>query len=101
VLIDTPGLIEGVNPLSGDSSDQSSPRQRAVRRAAREAYELVLAKCKQKEYILLCVDDTNDWKLGARAASHRRDRAASDGRRPRRGAQAPSRASSAWRQTRR
>lgn len=58
VLIDTPGLISAVF-----QSDDDGVQHRAWRRAATEAYELALAKARHRDYILLCVEDTNDWKV--------------------------------------
>ena len=56
ILIDTPGMI---HPPKGS---QLTPQQRVLARAAREAEELVLSKIKCEDYIILCVEDTTDWK---------------------------------------
>ena len=41
---------------------QLTPQQRALQQAAREAEALVLSKIKCQDYIILCVEDTTDWK---------------------------------------
>eukprot|EP00981_Chlorochromonas_danica_P005799 scaffold1190_cov187-Ochromonas_danica.AAC.31 len=56
IVIDTPGMI---HPPKGK---QLSPQQRALQQAAKEAEALVLAKIKCPDYIILCVEDTTDWK---------------------------------------
>ncbi len=56
LLIDTPGLIQ---PPKGK---QLSTQQRALAQASREVEQLVLSKMRTKEYIVLCVEDTNDWR---------------------------------------
>ena len=39
-----------------------TPQQRALAQAAKEAETLVLNKIKCEDYIILCVEDTTDWK---------------------------------------
>ena len=41
---------------------QLTPQQKALAQAAREAEALVLAKMRCQDYIILCVEDTTDWK---------------------------------------
>ena len=56
IVIDTPGMI---HPPKGR---QLTPQQRALAIAAREAENLVLSKIRCQDYIILCVEDTTDWK---------------------------------------
>lgn len=56
IVIDTPGMIQ---PPKGR---QLTAQQRAIAQAAREAEALVLDKIKCEDYIILCVEDTVDWK---------------------------------------
>ena len=56
IVIDTPGML---HPPKGRSL---TPQQRALAQAAREAEGLVLSKMKCQDYIILCVEDTTDWK---------------------------------------
>lgn len=56
IVIDTPGML---HPPKGK---QLTAQQRALAQAAREAEDLVLAKIKCEDYIILCVEDTTDWK---------------------------------------
>ena len=56
IVIDTPGMI---HPPKGK---QLTPQQRALAMAAREAEDLVMNKISCKDYIILCVEDTTDWK---------------------------------------
>lgn len=56
IVIDTPGMI---HPPKGR---QLTPQQRALAHAAREAEALVLSKIRVQDYIILCVEDTTDWK---------------------------------------
>lgn len=56
IVIDTPGMI---HPPKGR---QLTAQQRALQQASREAEALVLAKIKCPDYIILCVEDTTDWK---------------------------------------
>ncbi len=56
IVIDTPGML---HPPKGK---QLTPQQRALQQAAREAEALVLSKIKCQDYIILCVEDTTDWK---------------------------------------
>lgn len=56
IVIDTPGMLhppKGVN---------LTPQQRALAHAAKEAETLILSKLKCQDYIILCVEDTTDWK---------------------------------------
>jgi uncharacterized membrane protein YgcG len=56
IVIDTPGMI---HPPKGR---HLTPQQRALAQAAREAEALVLSKIRCQDYIILCVEDTTDWK---------------------------------------
>lgn len=56
IVIDTPGML---HPPKGK---QLTAQQRALAQAAREAEDLVLSKIKCEDYIILCVEDTTDWK---------------------------------------
>ena len=56
IVIDTPGMI---HPPKGR---QLTPQQRALVQASREAEALVLSKIRCQDYIILCVEDTTDWK---------------------------------------
>ena len=69
VMVDTPGLISaGASHGSGDDRRRPGDRpsrnshERAHAQAAREAENLVLTKMKSPEYIILCIEDTTDWK---------------------------------------
>ena len=56
IVIDTPGML---HPPKGKAL---TPQQRALAQAAREAENLVLQKIRCQDYIILCVEDTTDWK---------------------------------------
>ena len=56
IVIDTPGML---HPPKGR---QLTPQQRALAQASREAEALVLSKIRCQDYIILCVEDTTDWK---------------------------------------
>lgn len=56
IVIDTPGML---HPPKGR---QLTPQQRAFAQASREAESLVLNKIRCQDYIILCVEDTTDWK---------------------------------------
>lgn len=56
IVIDTPGMI---HPPKGR---KLTPQQRALAMASREAENLVLSKIRCQDYIILCVEDTTDWK---------------------------------------
>jgi GTPase SAR1 family protein len=56
IVIDTPGM------LHSPKGRNLNPQQRALAQAAREAEGLVLSKMRCKDYIILCVEDTTDWK---------------------------------------
>jgi GTPase SAR1 family protein len=56
ILIDTPGMIHA------PKGKHLTPQQRVLARASREAEELILSKIKCEDYIILCVEDTTDWK---------------------------------------
>jgi hypothetical protein len=56
IVIDTPGML---HPPKGK---QLTPQQRALAQASREAESLVLNKIRCQDYIILCVEDTTDWK---------------------------------------
>ena len=68
IVIDTPGLIQA--PFAAGEGGRASmrglsPQQRALAQAAREVQELVLEKMRRPEYVILCVEDSADWKHGA------------------------------------
>ena len=65
ILIDTPGLIAAPKVPRGRNSGAVSIEQRALLKSAREAERLVVNKMKCQDYIILCVEDTMDWKHGA------------------------------------
>jgi len=67
VLVDTPGLVGDVTAADEADDNRDSPARRGLKLQAREAYELALAKAKQRQAILLCVDDHNDWGLASAA----------------------------------
>ena len=56
IVIDTPGML---HPPKGR---HLTPQQRALAQAEKEAELLVLNKIKCEDYIILCVEDTTDWK---------------------------------------
>ncbi|CAN0180801.1 unnamed protein product, partial [Ectocarpus fasciculatus] len=56
ILIDTPGLIHA------PSGNNLNAEQRAVAAAAKEAENLVIQKMRCQDYVILCVEDTTDWK---------------------------------------
>lgn len=62
ILIDTPGLISA--PRVRKEGSGANPQQRALLAAAREAERLVVSKMRCPDYIILCVEDTMDWKHG-------------------------------------
>jgi GTPase SAR1 family protein len=61
ILIDTPGLISAPK-VRGQATNM---QQRALLASAREAERLVVQKMRCPDYIILCVEDTSDWKHGA------------------------------------
>jgi len=68
ILIDTPGLISAPKiprGRNGATSGAVNMQQRALLKSAREAERLVVNKMKCQDYIILCVEDTMDWKHGA------------------------------------
>lgn len=67
ILIDTPGLISAPKIPRGrnGATGAVSMQQRALLKSAREAERLVVNKMKCPDYIILCVEDTMDWKHGA------------------------------------
>ena len=65
ILIDTPGLISAPKiPKGRSASEVALNQQRALQASAREAERLVIEKMKCEDYIILCVEDTFDWKHG-------------------------------------
>ncbi|CAM9746455.1 unnamed protein product [Ascophyllum nodosum] len=56
ILIDTPGLIHA------PSGRNLNAEQRSLTTAAREAENLVVQKMRCQDYVILCVEDTTDWK---------------------------------------
>lgn len=65
ILIDTPGLIAAPSVVGVDESSSSRSQQLALEQAAKEAERLVIEKLQCPDYIILCVEDTSDWKHGA------------------------------------
>jgi len=74
ILIDTPGLISAPRMSSaagavknggGGTARMMNTEQRALIASAREAERLVVNKMRCEDYIILCVEDTCDWKHGA------------------------------------
>mmetsp|Transcript_99 Transcript_99/g.131 ORF Transcript_99/g.131 Transcript_99/m.131 type:complete len:1001 (+) Transcript_99:67-3069(+) len=66
ILIDTPGLIAAPKiPRDSITSGAVSMQHRALLKSAKEAERLVVNKMKCQDYIILCVEDTMDWKHGA------------------------------------
>ena len=65
ILIDTPGLISAPRVPKGRTSQTTAlAQQRALQASAKEAERLVVEKMRCEDYIILCVEDTNDWKHG-------------------------------------
>jgi len=66
ILIDTPGLIAAPRvPKGRNGAGAPNMQQRALQKSAREAERLVVEKMRCQDYIILCVEDTMDWKHGA------------------------------------
>lgn len=65
ILIDTPGLISAPKVPRGRNTGAAFKQQRALQASAREAERLVVEKMGCQDYIILCVEDTSDWKHGA------------------------------------
>ena len=66
ILIDTPGLISAPQiPKGRGGAGAANMQQRALLKSAREAERMVVSKMKCQDYIILCVEDTMDWKHGA------------------------------------
>ena len=66
ILIDTPGLIAAPRvPKGRNGAGAAFQQQRALQASAREAEKLVVEKMGCQDYIILCVEDTADWKHGA------------------------------------
>lgn len=65
ILIDTPGLISAPRvPRGQPGSSKAVVQQRALQASAKEAEKLVIEKMSCEDYIILCVEDTSDWKHG-------------------------------------
>lgn len=65
ILIDTPGLISAPRvPRGRAGSGAALAQQRALQAAAQEAERLVVQKMQCEDYIILCVEDSSDWKHG-------------------------------------
>lgn len=65
ILIDTPGLIAAPKiPKGRNGAGAALAQQRALQASAKEAQRLVIEKMRCEDYIILCVEDTNDWKHG-------------------------------------
>jgi len=64
ILIDTPGLIAAPRLQRMATGTNANAQQRALWASAREAEKLVVQKMKCQDYIILCVEDTADWKHG-------------------------------------
>jgi len=56
ILIDTPGLI------SASASNNNNAAARALQASAKEAESLVVDKLSCRDYFIVCVEDTVDWK---------------------------------------
>lgn len=66
ILIDTPGLISAPKiPKGRTGSGMALAQQRALQASAKEAEKLVVEKMQCEDYIILCVEDTSDWKHGS------------------------------------
>lgn len=66
ILIDTPGLIAAPRvPKGRNGAGSAYQQQRALQASAREAERLVVEKMGCEDYLILCVEDTADWKHGA------------------------------------
>jgi len=66
ILIDTPGLIAAPKvPQGRNGAGSAFSQQRALVASAREAERLVVEKMRCQDYLILCVEDTSDWKHGA------------------------------------
>lgn len=66
ILIDTPGLIAAPRvPKGRNGAGSAYQQQRILQASAREAEKLVVEKMGCQDYIILCVEDTADWKHGA------------------------------------
>ena len=63
ILIDTPGLIAAPKVSKGRAG-QHVAQQRALAASAAEAERLVVEKLQCQDYLILCVEDTADWKHG-------------------------------------
>jgi len=61
ILIDTPGLIAAPRTPKGSASNMQT---KALLASAKEAEKLVINKMRCQDYIILCVEDTADWKHG-------------------------------------
>jgi len=61
IVIDTPGLISATKARGG-GHHSANAQERALAQAAKEAENLVLNKMKCQEYIILCIEDSTDWK---------------------------------------
>ena len=62
ILIDTPGLILAPKVPKGRAGSSAVSQQRALQASAKEAERLVVEKLSCPDYIILCVEDTADWK---------------------------------------
>ncbi|KAI2494507.1 hypothetical protein MHU86_20003 [Fragilaria crotonensis] len=65
ILIDTPGLILAPRVPKGRAGSSAVSQQRALQASAKEAERLVIDKLSCPDYIILCVEDTADWKHGS------------------------------------
>ena len=66
ILIDTPGLIAAPRvPKGRTGAGAALAQQRAIQASAKEAQRLVIEKMRCEDYLILCVEDTSDWKHGA------------------------------------
>jgi GTPase SAR1 family protein len=65
ILIDTPGLILAPKVPKGRPGSAAVSQQRALQASAKEAERLVIEKLSCPDYIILCVEDTADWKHGS------------------------------------
>uniref|UniRef100_A0A7S1BLX2 Dynamin-type G domain-containing protein n=1 Tax=Corethron hystrix TaxID=216773 RepID=A0A7S1BLX2_9STRA len=62
ILIDTPGLIAA---QGGSGRHPNNEEARALAASAREVEKLVVQKMRCQDYLILCVEDTMDWKHGS------------------------------------
>jgi len=65
ILIDTPGLIAAPKIVGrGARAGREVAQQRALHKSAQDAERLVVEKISCPDYLIVCVEDTADWKHG-------------------------------------